>query len=194
MEFSFPFPLPKVGNAIFHCHSRSQSLGMGWAIPVPVSKCPKVIPAHPCLWHCLCNLQMVERIMSFRNMYGFGGLWSSNSGLFINLVLRRRDRPLLGRTGRGPTKIYKHGIEFVSMEGSENNLIFSWIPMVVSWLEVNHSFRDASSSFYLRYLTLVPASLIIYARPLFNVINVSACSTNTDNFLSLQSPQHLHPK
>ena len=64
--------------------------------------------------------------------------------------------------------------------------------MVVSWLEVNHSFRD--SSFYLRYLTLVPASLIIYARPLFNVINVSACSTNTDNFLSLQSPQHLHPK
>ena len=66
--------------------------------------------------------------------------------------------------------------------------------MVVSWLEVNHSFGDASSSFYLRYLTLVPASLIIYARPLFNVINVSACSTNTDNFLSLQSPQHLHPK
>ena len=46
----------------------------------------------------------------------------------------------------------------------------------------------------LRYLTLVPATLIIYAGTLFNVINVSACSTNTDNFLSLQSPQHLHPK
>ena len=73
-------------------------------------------------------------------------------------------------------------------------LIFSWNPMVVPWLEVNHSFQDASSSFYLRYLTLVPATLIIYAGPLFNVINVSACSTNTDNFLSLQSPQHLHPK
>ena len=67
--------------------------------------------------------------------------------------------------------------------------------MVAFWLEVNHSFRDASSPFYLRYLTLVPATLIIYAGPLFNVINVSsACSTNTDNFLSLQSPQHLHRK
>ena len=42
----FPFPFPKVGNEIFH--SRSQSLGMGWAIPVPVPKWPKVIPAHPC--------------------------------------------------------------------------------------------------------------------------------------------------
>ena len=41
----FPFPFPKVGNEIFH--SRSQSLGMGWAIPVPVPKWPEVIPAHP---------------------------------------------------------------------------------------------------------------------------------------------------
>ena len=46
----------------------------------------------------------------------------------------------------------------------------------------------------LRYLTLVPATLIIYAGTLFNVINVSACSTNTDNFLSLRTPQHLHRK
>ena len=43
----FPFPFPKVGNEIFR--SRSQSLGMGWAIPVPVPKCQKVIPAHPWL-------------------------------------------------------------------------------------------------------------------------------------------------
>ena len=64
--------------------------------------------------------------------------------------------------------------------------------MVAFWLEVNHSFRDASSPFYLRYLTLVPATLIIYAGPLFNVINVSsACSTNTDNFLSLQSRANI---
>ena len=73
-------------------------------------------------------------------------------------------------------------------------LFIESFPSHVWFLEVNHSFWDANSSFYLRYLTLVPATLIIYARPLFNVINVSACSTNTDNFLSLRSPQHLHPK
>ena len=35
MIFSFPFPFPKVGNAIFH--SRSQNLGMQFSIPVPVT-------------------------------------------------------------------------------------------------------------------------------------------------------------
>ena len=50
----FPFPFPKIGNGIFPFpkvgneifHSRSQNLGMGWAIPVPVPKWAKVIPAH----------------------------------------------------------------------------------------------------------------------------------------------------
>ena len=75
------------------------------------------------------------------------------------------------------------------------NTLYCANPCLVPWLEVNHSFRDANSSSYIRYLTLVPATLIIYAGPLFNVINVSsACSTNTDNFLSLRTPQHLHRK
>ena len=36
-NLSFPFPFPKVGNAIFHSRSRSQNLGMQFSIPVPVT-------------------------------------------------------------------------------------------------------------------------------------------------------------
>ena len=46
-DFSFLFPFPKVGDAIFHSHSRYQNLGMGWVIPVPIPKIQKVIPVHP---------------------------------------------------------------------------------------------------------------------------------------------------
>ena len=44
-SLSFLFPFPKVGNAIFH--SRSQKLGIGWAIPVPVPKVQKSFPLTP---------------------------------------------------------------------------------------------------------------------------------------------------
>ena len=33
--FSFPFPIPKVGNWIFHSHSKSQNLLVGYLIPNP---------------------------------------------------------------------------------------------------------------------------------------------------------------
>ena len=48
MWFLIPVPIPKkVGDVIFHSHSRYQNLGMGWVIPVPIPKIQKVIPVHP---------------------------------------------------------------------------------------------------------------------------------------------------
>ena len=92
MEFPFPFPkigngiflfpFPKIGNEIFH--SRSQSLGMGWAIPVPVPKSPKVIPAHPCisakyrlvLYKCKkTDLSEGKKIRINREMRGLKSRW-----------------------------------------------------------------------------------------------------------------------
>jgi len=43
-DFSFLFPFPKVGDAIFHFHSRYQILGMGWVIPVPIPKIQMSFP------------------------------------------------------------------------------------------------------------------------------------------------------
>ena len=62
-KFSFPFPIKKVGNLIFHSHSPSQKLEIIFCIPIPNpkcweealpfpipnTKCAKVIPAHACL-------------------------------------------------------------------------------------------------------------------------------------------------
>ena len=58
--FSFPFPIAKVGNLIFHSHSQSQNLRIIFFIPIPNPKnlekagpfpipnpkCEKLIPAH----------------------------------------------------------------------------------------------------------------------------------------------------
>ena len=51
--FSFPFPIPKVGNLIFHSHSQSQNLRIIFFIPIPNPKNwekagPFVIPNPKC--------------------------------------------------------------------------------------------------------------------------------------------------
>ena len=47
MEFVTRIPVPKIGNGIFHSHSRSRNLGMEFAIPVP--EVQKSFPLTPAL-------------------------------------------------------------------------------------------------------------------------------------------------
>ena len=77
----FSFPIPKVGNLIFHYHSQSQNLEiiyffpipnpknweMAGPFPIPNPKCEKVIPAHA--WqHIELEKNIHTSIITFLNL------------------------------------------------------------------------------------------------------------------------------